>query len=83
MAEYIRSHCCKGTIRAICEDYRAGAGIDLEMDEADEKVDRKIKAPVMALWGAKGTVGQLWTSWPPGAPRRRGRWREGPAHVGT
>ena len=23
MAEYIRCYCCKGAIRAVCEDYRA------------------------------------------------------------
>jgi len=60
MAEYIRCYCCKGTIRAVCEDYRAAAGIDLDMDRADDKAGHKIKAPVLALWGAKGTVGQLW-----------------------
>jgi haloacetate dehalogenase len=36
MAEYIRCYCCKGTIRAVCEDYHAAAGIDLDQDRADE-----------------------------------------------
>ena len=43
-----------------CEDYRAAAGIDLEQDRADDGAGRKIRAPLLALWGAKGTVGQLW-----------------------
>ena len=60
MAEYVRCYCCTGTIRAVCEDYRAAAGIDLEMDRADDKAAHKIRAPLLALWGAKGTVGQLW-----------------------
>ncbi len=30
------------------------------MDEADERAGNKIVAPVLALWGAKGTVGPLW-----------------------
>jgi haloacetate dehalogenase len=60
MAEYIRCYCTKGTIHAVCEDYRAAAGIDLEMDRADDAAGHKIQAPVHALWGAKGTVGQLW-----------------------
>ena len=60
MAEYIRTYCCKGTIRAVCEDYRAAAGIDLDQDRADDKAGHRIKAPLLALWGAKGTVGQLW-----------------------
>ena len=60
MAEYIRCYCCKGTIRAVCEDYRAAAGIDLDQDRADDDAGGKIRAPLLALWGAKGTVGKLW-----------------------
>jgi haloacetate dehalogenase len=60
MAEYIRCYCCQGTIRAVCEDYRAAAGIDLEMDKASDAAGQKIQAPLLALWGAKGTVGELW-----------------------
>jgi haloacetate dehalogenase len=60
MAEYIRCYCCKGSIRAVCEDYRAAAGIDLDQDRADDAVGRKIGAPLLVLWGAKGTVGELW-----------------------
>jgi haloacetate dehalogenase len=60
MAEYIRCYCCKGTIRAVCEDYRAAAGIDLDEDRADGTAGRRIRAPLLALWGAKGTVGKLW-----------------------
>jgi haloacetate dehalogenase len=60
MAEYIRCYCCEGTIHAICEDYRAAAGIDLEMDRADDAAGNKVRAPLLALWGAKGTVGKLW-----------------------
>jgi haloacetate dehalogenase len=60
MTEYMRCYCCKGTIRAACEDYRAAAGIDLEMDRVDEASGNKITAPVLALWGAQGTVGRLW-----------------------
>jgi haloacetate dehalogenase len=60
LREYRR---CFGTPEAIyasCEDYRAAAEIDLEMDEADEKAGRKIEAPVLALWGSKGALGTLW-----------------------
>jgi haloacetate dehalogenase len=60
VAEYIRCYCCEGTIRAVCEDYRAAAGIDLDQDRADDKAGVKIRAPLLALWGAKGTVGELW-----------------------
>jgi haloacetate dehalogenase len=40
------------TIRAICEDYRAGATIDCAHDEADKRAGRRIACPVLALWGA-------------------------------
>jgi haloacetate dehalogenase len=43
----------------MCEDYRAGASIDLEHDEADLKAGRKIVCPLLVLWGAKGNVGRL------------------------
>ena len=40
------------TIRAICEDYRAGATIDCEHDAADKRAGRRIQCPVLVLWGA-------------------------------
>ncbi|HTP19872.1 MAG TPA: alpha/beta hydrolase [Solirubrobacteraceae bacterium] len=55
-------------IEAICEDYRAGATIDRELDEADS--GRLIECPVLALWGTRGALGRLygdvldvWRSW--------------------
>ena len=60
MAEYLRCYACTGTIHAACEDYRAAAGIDLEMDAADDKAGKKVTVPLQALWGAKGVVGKLW-----------------------
>lgn len=60
MGEYMRCYCCKGTIRAICEDYRAAAGIDLDEDRADDAAGHKLKITLLALWGAEGTVGKLW-----------------------
>lgn len=38
---------------AMCADYRAGAGIDLEHDAAD--ADRPIEAPTLILWGASSS----------------------------
>lgn len=58
LAEYLRCYKDPRTRHAICEDYRAAAGIDLAHDEADK--NKKIQAPLLALWGAKGTVGQLY-----------------------
>jgi haloacetate dehalogenase len=58
LAEYKRCFRNPATIHAICEDYRAGAGIDLEHDETDFKAGRKIDCPVLLLWGATGGVGR-------------------------
>ncbi len=56
--EYLRCYLRPGTIHAICEDYRAAAGIDLEHDRADDT--RRLAMPVLALWGAKGVVGDTY-----------------------
>ncbi len=47
-AEYVRCFTPK-TIMGSCEDYRATATIDLELDTAD--LDRRIEMPVLVLWG--------------------------------
>src|SRR5215469_11030739 len=60
VSEYRRCFCATSTIHATCEDFRAAAGINLEMDEADDRAGHKIVAPVHALWGAKGAIGPLW-----------------------
>jgi haloacetate dehalogenase len=59
MTEYIRAF-SPASIHATCEDFRAAAGIDLEMDRADDAAGRKIQCPLHVLWGTKGTVGVLW-----------------------
>lgn len=43
------------TVEAICEDYRAGATIDRQLDDAD-RGHRTIACPVLALWGAEGRL---------------------------
>ena len=56
--EYLRCYRLPGTIHAICEDYRAAATIDLEHDAAD--ADQRVQMPLLALWGARGVVGQTY-----------------------
>ena len=41
-------------IHATCEDYRAGYTTDLQHDEADRAVGKKIGCPLLALWGGVG-----------------------------
>jgi haloacetate dehalogenase len=51
--EYIR--CCDAeNIHAVCEDYRAAVGVDLEHDEADLHV--KLAMPILVLWGERSHV---------------------------
>lgn len=54
--EYVRCGSDPATIHAICEDYRAGASIDLVHDEAD--FQNKVACPHLALWSATGYVGR-------------------------
>lgn len=56
VAEYVRCFRDPKTVHATCEDYRAAAAIDIEHDAAD--LNRKLKMPLLALWGAKGFVGR-------------------------
>ena len=58
LAEYKRCFRNPATIHAICEDYRATFGVDLEMDTKDFEAGRKIGCPVLLLWGATGGVGR-------------------------
>ncbi|MBI1205611.1 MAG: alpha/beta fold hydrolase [Rhodopseudomonas sp.] len=58
LAEYKRCFRNPATIHAICEDYRACAGIDLAMDTEDFAAGRKIDTPALILWGATGGVGR-------------------------
>jgi haloacetate dehalogenase len=58
LADFMRCFRNPETIHAICEDYRAGATIDLEMDEADVQAGRKVDCPLLLLWGANGGVGR-------------------------
>ena len=64
IAEYLRCYSDPATLHAICEDYRASASIDLEHDQAD--YDNRINAPLLAIWGEQGVVGELYdvkTTW--------------------
>lgn len=57
-AEYLRSFTLPGSIHGSCEDYRAGATIDLVHDAAD--LDHKISCPVLVLWGERGVWPKLY-----------------------
>jgi haloacetate dehalogenase len=54
-AEYLRCFRNLETIRATCDEYRAGATIDLDHDRADR--GRRIKPPLFVLWGERSSQG--------------------------
>ncbi len=59
----------KGHIHAACEDYRAGATIDREIDEEDRAAHRRIQAPTFVIWGTDYGVAKsgdplaIWRRW--------------------
>lgn len=57
VAEYVRAFEDPRTIHATCEDYRASATIDLVHDRKDLR--KKIKMPLLALWGRQGVIEAL------------------------
>ncbi|WP_230534350.1 alpha/beta fold hydrolase [Microvirga roseola] len=69
LAEYRRCFTDPATIHAMCEDYRAGATIDMRLDETDRQAGRRIACPVQALWGLKNGLAQwydvlaVWRDW--------------------
>ncbi len=67
LAEYERCLRDPRVIHALCEDYRAGATIDFEMDKTDRGT-RRIDCPVLVLWGVNGPLGRfdplpIWETW--------------------
>ena len=54
-AEYLRCFRDPETVRATCDEYRAGASIDLIHDRAD--LAQKVKVPMLILWGTRSGQG--------------------------
>ena len=70
-------------VHAMCEDYRAGAYADYEIDKADLDAGKKITIPMLALWGDAGIASAAATPleiWKHGRPMSRvaGRFRAFP-----
>ena len=68
MADYERSFGDPETVRATCDDYRAGATIDCDLDAADRDAGRRITCPMLALWGDRGGdrragMMEVWGRW--------------------
>jgi haloacetate dehalogenase len=68
-ADYVACGSEPAVIHGMCECYRAGAGFDRRLDEADKAAGRRIAAAVQVLWGSKSAVGgwydvlDVWRGW--------------------
>jgi haloacetate dehalogenase len=56
LAEYERCFCRPETIHALCEDYRASAGPDLDHDRASQQAGELVRSDLLALTGSLGVV---------------------------
>ena len=55
--EYFRTFSIPGTVHAACEDYRAGATIDMQHDKEDK--GKKVACPLLVLWAKNAPMGRL------------------------
>jgi len=69
LAAYLVACAQPDCIHAMCEDYRAGLGIDVDLDRADQAAGRRITCPTLVLWGQRRSLGtvsntlQVWQRW--------------------
>lgn len=68
--DYQRAIHDPATVHAMCEDYRAGLGLDRAADDADRAAGRRIACPVLVLWASRGDLSPLygdvlgiWRNW--------------------
>jgi haloacetate dehalogenase len=70
-------------VEAMCEDYRAGATIDRQLDDED-RGRRQIACPVLALWAGAGALPLFYDDplelWRPFAPDVTGHAIDGASH---
>jgi haloacetate dehalogenase len=55
--EYLRTFRLPGTVHAACEDYRAGATIDMQHDREDN--GKKVDCPLLVLWARAAPLARL------------------------
>jgi haloacetate dehalogenase len=75
VAEYVRCFSDPAAVHASCEDYRAGASVDDELDAADLG-RRRIACPLLVLWGDRGIAQRVedpLAAWRPWADDVRGQ----------
>jgi haloacetate dehalogenase len=71
---------------AMCEDYRAGLGVDRAADDADRDAGRKITSPLLVLWGIRDDLADLYDNdvlgvWEPWATELSGHGLDSAHHI--
>jgi haloacetate dehalogenase len=68
--DYQRAIHDPATIHAMCEDYRAGLGIDRQHDDTDLAAKHQVSCPVLVVWATRddmerlyGDPAQVWQRW--------------------
>lgn len=68
--DYQRAIHDPATVHAMCEDYRAGLGLDRAHDDADQRAGRCLECPTLVLWASRddmedlyGDVLGVWRAW--------------------
>ena len=59
-ADYLRAIHDPDTVHAMCEDYRAGLGVDRGDDEADRRAGRRVACPTLVLWAVQDDMEDLY-----------------------
>jgi haloacetate dehalogenase len=69
-ADVARAVASPSVQHAMCEDYRAGLGVDRAADDDDRLIGREIVSPLLVLWGSKDDLAELyndvlgiWRTW--------------------
>lgn len=75
--QYIAMYRDPVRVHAVCEEYRAGATIDVEHDRNDLEAHRHITCPMLHLWAAGGPLDTFYAS--DGGPV--GIWKRWAPHV--
>jgi haloacetate dehalogenase len=71
---------------AMCEDYRAGLGVDRAADDADRNAGRRITSPLLVLWGVRDDLADLYDNdvlgvWGPWATELSGHGLDSAHHI--
>jgi haloacetate dehalogenase len=74
--EYRRIYQDPAAVHAMCEDYRASANMDMDIDKMDLAAGKTIDCPLNVLWGDAASMGKLYDVlgiWQQEATRAQGK----------